>query len=164
MKITKAQIKAIHTAKAQIFQTEEDYRDWLFKNFGVVSSRDLSYSQAREAVGLLMRFTGYDKTNKRASYRITKAQLNRIKSLEIIAGWNDNPQRLLGFIEKQTGKQTTPEMLTKAEAKKIIIGLLRILSNGNKDLFKMLNTQKYFDPESPAGKAIIKTIKRKLEK
>lgn len=46
MKVVKAQLAKIHIAKTQLGLSEDIYRGMLFENFGVNSSKDLSYEQA----------------------------------------------------------------------------------------------------------------------
>jgi hypothetical protein len=130
--INNKQKALLHVAKAQLGLTEEEYRDILKNHGGAESSVHL------DEFGLekVMRFfseIGF-KRKKDKGLR-SKEKGPRRKDLTILAsegqrkviyhlmedlGWW--PARLMGFIEKMTGKER-PEELTKREAAKVIEGL-----------------------------------------
>jgi hypothetical protein len=163
---TPGQLKAIHTASRRIFNTDDDYRSWLFDNYGVFSASNLKMGEASQAIGLLQKITGYKSkftyTPKRPG-RITVYQINRIVSLTILLDWHKQTFRIDGFIKRQTGKSTTVKMLTSHEAQKIIIGLQRIIANGSDDIYRYLNTVTFADPETPAGQALLKAVNMRLK-
>jgi hypothetical protein len=68
---------------------------------------------------------------------ITPMRAERISILEELLNWNT--KRTQGFIFKQTGYQKSVEMLTSQEGGKVIVGMTRIFSNGNKDIYIKLN-------------------------
>lgn len=57
---------------------------------------------------------------------LTQAQADEIARLEYELGWQDNPDRLAGFIERQTGQKKTVPMLRNRDASKVIMGLRKI--------------------------------------
>jgi hypothetical protein len=67
--------------------------------------------------------------SKQVGTWLTQAQADRISRLEDDLGWATNPDRLLGFIERQIGSRATVEMLSVARASKVILGLERMLKS-----------------------------------
>ena len=162
---TKGQRKAIHAAAAITFGSDDDYREWLHNNFGVHSCTNLSFSEAHQAIQILAAFTGHKSDYKhqpRQGSRVSGAQITKIKALEILLDWKENPARLDGCINRQTGKTAALEMLNKSEAKKIIIGMQRIASGKSKEVYKALNTTIFPDPGTPAGLAVIRILKKRI--
>lgn len=74
-----------------------------------------------------VRYTGTGEAGD-AGRHITTAQAQYVGLLEDELSWTSEPQRLLGFIQRQLGgaKKTVP-MLTNREASKVITGLERIV-------------------------------------
>lgn len=68
---------------------------------------------------------------------ITPMRAERISILEELLSWDT--KRTQGFIFKQTGYQKSVEMLTSQEGGKVIVGMTRILSNGDKSLYQKFN-------------------------
>ena len=54
---------------------------------------------------------------------IVQAQADYLAHLEDLADWTDDPKRLIGFIERQTGKLTMVAALSRSEATVILTGL-----------------------------------------
>jgi len=57
---------------------------------------------------------------------LTQKQADEIARLEDTMKWSADPTRLLGFIERQTGRSAHVHELTKAEGVKVITGLRRL--------------------------------------
>jgi|GEM_PF-3362420 len=69
-----------------------------------------------------------DKASKRSS-RASSQQLHKIAEYECLLGWQDDPQRLQGFLSKYY-KVLSPKWLSPSQASKAIEGLKRICSKG----------------------------------
>lgn len=158
---TSAQIKAIHTIKSKINMNDDEYRSNL-KVYGVESSSDPRFvpEMAGDFIQKLslaakqiltnntpdkagtpspaLSYKKYDGKGKRGFNRhITPARAERINILEQILEWDS--KRLQGFIFKQTGLSKGVEMLTSSEGGKVITGLTRIYTAGNRDLYLKIN-------------------------
>lgn len=142
---TAGQIKTIQTLRRKQFgNDEQDYRDWLMANFDVHSTKQLNKSNASEAIQILI---GGDISNKRGKYigsgevgsqrHLTQAQANRIAILENLLGWSESGT--LKFIERQIGRPKAVDWLMNFEAGKVIVGMTRVLSNGDQDKYLQLN-------------------------
>ena len=53
-------------------------------------------------------------------------------------------------------------MLTSYEAKKIIIGLQRVAAGKSKELYDYLNKFQFQNPKTPAGRALIEIVKKRM--
>lgn len=77
-----------------------------------------------------------DKTPKRGRYygagvpgeagHLTQQQANYIAKMEDEMGWTGEPERLIGFIERQLGEKKPVSMLRSREASIVITGLERV--------------------------------------
>jgi len=168
-KITKSQVRALRTAASKVFPNDELYHDWLMNNFKVESTLELSNTQARRAIDLLAKETGFK--SKRNYYGsgikgqkagpLTENQAKKIGALERLLGWER--KQTLGFIRRQTGKLCDVQMLRNYEAQKVIVGMQRIAAGGDQKIYKQLNTMQITDPDSPVGKALIEVLKKKAQ-
>ena len=121
-RINKDQIRAMQTLRHKVFGTDEEYREWLANNFGGKrSTKDLSYAEAREGISLLAGNKPQD------GPWLSCKQAWLIDKMENELCWQDNPQRMVGFIRRQTGLNKTKEMLTVREASKVITGLKKLI-------------------------------------
>jgi hypothetical protein len=153
MEITKNQIKAVRTLASRIFPSDDDYRSML-ATMNVTSTKDLSFAQAKILIGKLaeiakkknchsrMPLSGIQKkyygTGKCGQQRhLTAAQAERIEILVEALSWND--ARLRGFLKRQLNKNTAIQMLMNYEAVKVIVGLEKILSDGNREYYLKIN-------------------------
>jgi len=151
--ITKNQIRAVRTLASRVFPSDDDYRSML-GTIGVESTRQLSFEQAKGIIAQLSKRVGtnpchserseeshpkkYYGTGKRGSQRhLTASQAERIGILADALGWDD--ARLHGFLKKQLNKNTAVQMLMNFEAVKVIVGLERILADGNRKYYLQLN-------------------------
>ena len=57
---------------------------------------------------------------------LTQSQADYVARLEYELGWQSNPDRLIGFIERQTGARKAVSMLRNREASKVITGLRKL--------------------------------------
>jgi len=130
--ITKPQIKKIRTMASHIFGDDEDYHNWLIENFGKKSTKKLNIHEASEAFRLLDGDTsGYD------GRLLSKAQGERIALLQDMMDWDS--EHLVGFVDRQVKGGKKISQLYKHEARKVIIGLQRVISKGSKDVYDWIN-------------------------
>lgn len=126
------------------------YHEWLRDVFGVASTKALTSEQAERAIGALSprTYVGKDGKRKTAKKRppqpwkgryvgkgkkgdhgwLTQGQADEIARLEHVLGW-DEPERVEGFIHKQTRMKKSVSMLSVREATKVITGLRRLLDH-----------------------------------
>ncbi len=142
--ITKQQIKKIRTMASIIWGDDDLYHDWLFESFKVASTKDLNFSEASEAIRILSHDNKlfnhnppFEKKGKKYTW-ISRAQAERIAILEVILGWNDASTRLTGFIRRQIGDDVAVMDMSSKEARKVIIGMQRIVAPKSED-FKCIN-------------------------
>jgi len=150
-RISKNQIKAVRTLASKAFPDDETFRTAL-SGYGAEHTGELSYFDARDFITKLSaivnknpkeaeKFTKKKKyygTGERGRQRhLTPLQAERILLLEELLGWNE--VRTRGFIKKQINKDTAVQMLMNYEAVKVIVGMQRIFSGGNKDRYKEIN-------------------------
>jgi hypothetical protein len=70
---------------------------------------------------------GYKKKRAKKSDNATKSQIKKIKELEELLEWKDSPERLEGFIVRQTGHKSKLEWLSVSNAQKVIEGMKRMV-------------------------------------
>lgn len=141
-RINKAQVKKIRTVASRVFADDAEYHDWLKLNYGIKSTLDLGYYEAIEAINLLEGNTSFvaRRRKNRVDFRISRPQAIRISILEKLLGWEADPARLIKFVDRQVKEPgRNIEDLTKSEARKVIIGLQRILSRNSRDVYDWLN-------------------------
>lgn len=126
--ITGPQKKIIWTMVRKSGMDEEGFRDWLQRQFGKRSTRELTEAQAAEAIRALKTFTGQEYTRRTRTWGITARQLGKVKGLAHDLGWNE-PERLNGLIKKMFDGKFRPEQLNKTEASKLIVALERMIED-----------------------------------
>lgn len=137
---TKKQRQVIAMTGRRVLGGEDHYRAFLSDNYGVDSPTLMSKSEAADCIDVL-RALEQGKPVKPRSRRgiwLTKWQRDKIVSLLDLLGWIDERQAY-GFIKKQTGRNKSIDMLTRGEATKVIVGLQRVYSRGDRELYKVLN-------------------------
>jgi hypothetical protein len=153
--ITKNQIKAVRTLASRVFPTDDDYRAMLY-TMNVTSTKDLTFHQAQELIADLSKIANSNSVIPERSYRestkgkkyygtgtrgqqrhLTALQAERIGILSDALGWDD--ARLRGFLKRQLDKNTAVQMLMNYEAGKVIVGLQRIFTDGNREYYLKIN-------------------------
>jgi hypothetical protein len=150
--ISKGQIKALRTIASKLGLSEEDYSD-LLAGMGKKSTKGLTYDEAHELITRLsLRLNGHKQFEKKTKYKgqgvrggvkgkislhLTQDQAERIAVLEGLLRWDGMKTR--AFIQRQSGKMTSVEMLSGDEATKVIVGMTKILANGDWVLYGDLN-------------------------
>ncbi len=123
MPINNKQKALLHVAKAQLGLSDDEYRD-ILKNHGGAESSVYLDDLGCERVMKFFREIGFQKKKirKAPEFRLLASEGQRrvIYHLMEDLGWI--LRRLLGFVEKMTGKNSV-EMLTGTEASKVIEGL-----------------------------------------
>ncbi len=128
--LTRAEQSVIHIAKTKLNLKDDDYRYILQSNFKKYSSKDLNKIEFLKLMEIFEKL-GYKK-NKTKTGNITKSQLKKIRELEELLGWKDSPERLEGFILRQTGHKSKIEWLSVANAQKVIEGMKRMAERNTK--------------------------------
>lgn len=128
--LTRAEQSVIHIAKTKLNLKDDDYRYILQSNFKKDSSKNLDKIEFLKLMEIFEKL-GYKK-NKTKTGNITKSQLKKIRELEELLGWKDSPERLEGFIVRQTGHKSKIEWLSVANAQKVIEGMKRIAERKEK--------------------------------
>ncbi len=136
--ISSNQSRAIHTLKAKLGISEDNYRA-ILSAYKKESSKDLTSTEAGEIISnfsnrlngkknnLPPRYYGKGERNGKAkNSNLSQLQAKRIDILEKILGWDS--VRTLDFIKKQTGNNSAVQMLTMDNAGKVIVGMEKILS------------------------------------
>lgn len=144
-RISKAQIKAVKTLANQVYHTNEDYKEAL-DSYGVDTCVNLSSSQASQFISKMSQSINQKEKVKKTYFgagsrglqrHLTPEQAERIGILEELLGWNNI--RTVNFIKRQTGKNKAVNMLANYEAVKVIVGMQRIASGGDKELYAKIN-------------------------
>jgi len=121
--ITIRQKTAIWTIVRKNGIDEAEFRDWLEREYGTRSTRELSVRDAESAINALRRFAGERFEGHRTiTWGITERQMRYIRRLAEDMGW-DNPKRLDGLVKKMFSPKNRLELLTKSEGTKLIIAL-----------------------------------------
>jgi len=132
-RITKGQIKAIHTIKNAKGWSDDIYHD-ILAGYGVETSTNLSFKDANNFILTHGKYkenkTWYGKYKGNGSGRrndfLTQDQADEIARLEYKLKWNESPARLLGLIKRVVKKNAYPSMLMSYEATKLIIVLRKM--------------------------------------
>lgn len=126
--ITGEQIKLIWVLARQLGLDSDELHEVVAGITGKHSIKTLSVVEGKDVIEALAR-AGGKVTKKRKPRRdlplnvveiVTPKQMRFIKYLEKKLGWNDNPERLKGFIKRTIKKEV---VRTKQEASKVIEGL-----------------------------------------
>ncbi len=126
--ITEKQLKAIWTVGRQLGMDSDRLHEFVFGITGKKSIKALSVSEAAEVIDSLIE-AGARIKKKRKPRRdlppnvvelVTCDQVQFIKYLEKQLGWQDNPERLKGFLRRIIKREG---IRTKQEGIKVIQGL-----------------------------------------
>lgn len=124
--LEKSELAVIHIAKTELKLKEDDYRYILQSNFKKDSSKNLNKIEFLKLMEIFEKL-GYKKKRAKKSDNATKSQIKKIKELEELLEWKDSPERLEGFIVRQTGHKSKLEWLSVADAQKVIEGMKRMV-------------------------------------
>ena len=112
--------------------TDEDLHALVYRETRKESIRALTQGQINEVARVLQnmkdgvsRSTRPKRTDEGGDVR-TVQQRRKIYALTESLGWNDNPQRIQGFVKRMTGVDRL-EWLNVAQCEKVIEGLKAIL-------------------------------------
>ena len=112
--------------------TDEDLHALVYRETGKESIKALTQGQISEVARVLQnmkdgvsRSTRPKRTDEGGDAR-TIQQRRKIYALTESLGWNDNPQRIQGFVKRMTGVDRL-EWLNVAQCEKVIEGLKAIL-------------------------------------
>ena len=112
--------------------TDEDLHAVVYRETGKESIKALTQGQINEVARVLQnmkdgasRSTRTKRTDEGGDVR-TVQQRRKIYALTESLGWNDNPQRIQGFVKRMTGVDRL-EWLNVTQCEKVIEGLKAIL-------------------------------------
>lgn len=117
--ITGAQIKKIHILRNEIRMSDEEYRDFLQGSFSTLSSKNLSFQQAKKAIELL-------ENVKKEEIGITSKQLAKLNYLAGEVYSSNVHAKLKKLIKNTIGYAVQTSDLTSKEASTVISVLGRI--------------------------------------
>ena len=116
----------------ELHMTDEDLHAVVYRETGKESIKALTQGQINEVARVLQnmkdgvsRSTRPKRTDEGGDAR-TVQQRRKIYALTESLGWNDNPQRIQGFVKRMTGVDRL-EWLNVAQCEKVIEGLKAIL-------------------------------------
>ena len=116
----------------ELHMTDEDLHALAYRETGKESIKALTQGQINEVARVLQnmkdgvsRSTRPKRTDEGGDAR-TVQQRRKIYALTESLGWNDNPQRIQGFVKRMTGVDRL-EWLNVAQCEKVIEGLKAIL-------------------------------------
>ena len=116
----------------ELHMTDEDLHALVYRETGKESIKALTQGQISEVARVLQnmkdgisRSTRPKRTDEGGDAR-TIQQRRKIYALTESLGWNDNPQRIQGFVKRTTGVDRL-EWLNVAQCEKVIEGLKAIL-------------------------------------
>jgi len=113
--------------------TEEDLHAVVYRETGKESIKKLSQGEINAVARVLQNMKDSASGNVRTKRTDTGGdartvqQRRKIYALTEALGWNDNPQRIQGFVKRMTGVDRL-EWLTVAQCEKVIEGLKAILA------------------------------------
>jgi hypothetical protein len=114
--VTKEQIRKIWACAAEMGFDEDDVHEFVRLVSGVKSLKDLTKGEAATVIDEMERRLG------RLPSRITSRQLWEIRRLERRLGWQEEPERLRGFLKKYAGVEDL-RWLPYEKAQAVIEGL-----------------------------------------
>jgi len=123
--ITKGQKTVIWTIVRKNGLDEEEFREWLGREFGTRSTRALSSSDAESVIRSLKRYTGETYEERVRTWGITGKQMRMARGVAHDIGWDD-PKRLDGLVAKMFDPKNRLELLNKKEGSKLIVALERM--------------------------------------
>ncbi len=116
----------------ELHMTDEDLHAVVYRETGKESIKALTQGQINEVARVLQNMkdgvnhsTRAKRTDEGGDAR-TIQQRRKIYALTESLGWNDNPQRIQGFVKRMTGVDRL-EWLDVAQCEKVIEGLKAIL-------------------------------------
>ena len=116
----------------ELHMTDEDLHAVVYRETGKESIKALTQGQINEVARVLQnmkdgvsRSTRPKRTDEGGDVR-TVQQRRKLYALTEQLGWNDNPQRIQGFVKRMTGVDRL-EWLNVAQCEKVIEGLKAIL-------------------------------------
>ncbi|MGO4872774.1 MAG: regulatory protein GemA [Roseiarcus sp.] len=127
--IAAAQTRAIHALKRNLGMTDGDYRGLLKARFKVVSSTDLSSSQAGALIEELKGLATPRRAAGRSLARTATGRYAKVLQAFWIAGWHlgvvhaKDDAAMLAFVERQTGLPHTRFLTDPADATRAIEGM-----------------------------------------
>ena len=117
---------------SELHMTDEDLHAVVYRETGKESIKALTQGQINEVARVLQnmkdgvsRSTRPKRTDEGGDAR-TIQQRRKIYALTESLGWNDNPQRIQGFVKRMTGVDRL-EWLNVTQCEKVIEGLKAIL-------------------------------------
>lgn len=114
-----------------VWGDKEEFRNWLFAEFGTKSTRDLTSQQKKVLAVYLQWYLGFIpdarmKLDISYPWRISRRQKWAIDQLKEQLGWTD--EGLLAFMKKQLNCNTFPNAISKEAAKVVITGLRKTVT------------------------------------
>ena len=116
----------------ELHMTDEDLHAVVYRETGKESIKALTQGQINEVARVLQnmkdgvsRSTRPKRTDEGGDAR-TIQQRRKIYALTESLGWNDNPQRIQGFVKRMTGVDRL-EWLNVTQCEKVIVGIMAIL-------------------------------------
>lgn len=136
---TSKQKQFIATMGRRVCGDEEQYRAFLQGRYGVSSPVDMRSYEASDCIDILKHMEQGKPLPPRDRSKIwaTIPQVNKIRALAAMEEISD--ESLLAFIKRQTGRNKSIWMLSRSEAGKVIIGLQKVFSEGDKQMYALLN-------------------------
>lgn len=116
-----------------VWESEEDFRNWLFIEFGTRSQRELNAVQIKTLWTYLMWYAGKMPDAKmkldgvRKPWHASRRQLHRMEELQKELDWDDDT--LNTFIARQLGVASFPKALSKQAATKVLVGMERTITH-----------------------------------
>jgi len=129
--ITKNQLKAIWTIVRKNNIDENMFREWLYDNYEIQSTRKLTEAQAASVIDSLQVFTGHRYRPHVRTWGITSRQFWKARVLAEKLGWDD-PRRLDGLVKKMFYGKDRLEILNKQEGTKLIVALEKMVNEVEK--------------------------------
>lgn len=128
--ITDGQKTAIWTIIRKRGMDTDEFREWLRREFGTGSTRELSMQDAAEAIRSLKVFYGEEHEKYQGlTWGISKPQIRYIRKLARDLGWDDQ-KRVDGLVLKMFPPKQRVELLNKKEGTALIIALEKMGKDG----------------------------------
>lgn len=119
-------VKKIWAISRDLGMDKQDVYNVLLRETGKDSMRACTQKELERVLLSLRAIQGTDSARKN---RASKKQLWKLGQLEEQLGWQDEPQRLLGFVKKYY-KVERLEWLTSAQAWRLIESLKKLVEKG----------------------------------